>query len=198
MWQLNPKTGDLTRILQIDRMAVPFSQTDTDPDDLGDWESSGVLDVSKLFDVPAGETLLLFNTQAHSLRGGLIDDSNLVQGGQILFAEGEVRPLGRPNRDALTRKLIKWLILSQGKPNPFHERTKLSYTLTKKARVNLSVYDLNGRLVKTLAQGEMNAETYEVQWDGNDDKGKKMKRGLYIAQLQAGDEMITTKLMKEE
>jgi hypothetical protein len=63
---------------------VPLGQTDTDPEDLGDWESSGILDVSTLFDRDPG-SLFLFDVQAHSLRGGVIDAEGLVQGGQLAF-----------------------------------------------------------------------------------------------------------------
>ena len=84
MWKLNPRSGELKRIAQIDRSAVPSNQTDGDPLDLGDWETSGVIDVTSLFDAD-DETLLFFNVQAHSLGDGPIDDGNLVQGGQFLF-----------------------------------------------------------------------------------------------------------------
>ncbi len=68
----------VTRIAQVDRTAVPSGQTDTDPTDLGDWETSGIIDVTDEFDAD-GERLLFFNAQAHSLRGGPIDSENLVQ-----------------------------------------------------------------------------------------------------------------------
>ena len=104
IWSLDPDAEDtgasLERVAQIDRSAVPEGQMDIDPDDLGDWETSGILDVSELFDKAPGE-LLIFDVQAHSLRGGAIglpdiddsdplsDDSNLVQGGQLAFLINE-------------------------------------------------------------------------------------------------------------
>jgi hypothetical protein len=62
---------------------VPAGQTDFSPTDLGNWESSGVIDVTDEFD--AEGTLLFFNTQAHSVGGGPIASENLVEGGQYLF-----------------------------------------------------------------------------------------------------------------
>lgn len=85
IWKLDPGSGDLTRIAQVNRtMGVPDGQTDTAIGDIGNWESSGIIDVSRLFGEDPGE-LFLFNTQAHSLRGGIIDEAGLVQGGQIAF-----------------------------------------------------------------------------------------------------------------
>ncbi|WP_338152825.1 choice-of-anchor I domain-containing protein [Cyanobacterium aponinum] len=86
IWELNPETGVLNRIAQIDRTAVPEGQTDGDPDDIGDWESSGIIDVSNLFDETPG-SLFLFDVQAHSIRDGIIAEEGLVQGGQLAFLE---------------------------------------------------------------------------------------------------------------
>jgi hypothetical protein len=89
----------LTRIAQVDRAAIPAGQTDTAPTDVGNWETSGILDVSTLFGNKPGE-LFIFDVQAHSVRGGSIisasnvdgngdgtktDNENLVEGGQLSF-----------------------------------------------------------------------------------------------------------------
>ncbi len=87
LWQLDPESGAATRILEMDRNAVPFQQTDGAPTDIGNWESSGVLDVTDLFLTRPGETLLLLDVQGHSLSSPIIGGStNLAEGGQILFA----------------------------------------------------------------------------------------------------------------
>ena len=85
IWEINPLTGHLTRIAQINRDAVlPEGQSDSQPDDLGNWESSGILDVSHLFDYEPG-SLSIFDVQAHSVGGGAIESENLVEGGQLAF-----------------------------------------------------------------------------------------------------------------
>ncbi|MBU6342123.1 MAG: T9SS type A sorting domain-containing protein, partial [Bacteroidetes bacterium] len=80
--------GKLKRIAQIDRTAVPAGQNDTAPTDLGNWESSGILDVSSLFGVTNNNILMVAVTQAHSVSGGPITSNNLTEGGQILFING--------------------------------------------------------------------------------------------------------------
>ncbi len=93
IWKLNPTTGELTRIAQTNRTTgVPAGQTDTDPTDIGNWESSGILDVSKLFDADPG-TLFIGDVQAHSVEKGIIDEANLVQGGQLFFLSANVAEL---------------------------------------------------------------------------------------------------------
>ena len=85
IWELDPATGKLVRISAMDRSAVPPGQTESDPADFGDWESSGILDVTHLFTTAPSEVLLVGNIQAHSVRDGDIKKYNLVQGGQIVF-----------------------------------------------------------------------------------------------------------------
>ena len=85
IWKLDPESGELTRIAQMNRSAVfPAGTTDGDPTDIGDWESSGIIDVSTLFGEEPG-SLFLFDVQAHSIRDGVIEEENLVQGGQLSF-----------------------------------------------------------------------------------------------------------------
>jgi secreted PhoX family phosphatase len=87
VWELNPSTGKLVRVARIDRTAaLPGGQTNGSPSDIGNWETSGVLDVTKLFRTTGGERLLIIDVQAHSVRNGSIGgNARLVQGGQLLF-----------------------------------------------------------------------------------------------------------------
>jgi hypothetical protein len=84
IWKLDPKTYAIERVAQMDRSAVPAGQLDLAPSDLGNWESSGIIDVTAVFGAE-GERLLFLNTQAHSVNGGPIASEDLVQGGQFLF-----------------------------------------------------------------------------------------------------------------
>ncbi len=94
----NP-SSTLTRIAQVDRTGLPATQTDASVGDTGNWETSGILDVSTLFGAKGGE-LFVFDVQAHSLRDGSIvtatnidgngdgtktRQENLVEGGQLSF-----------------------------------------------------------------------------------------------------------------
>ena len=86
VWQLTPQTGQLARIAEINRDSVHVGTVDTSPDDLGNWETSGVIDVTALFG--GTDTVLLINVQAHSLVGDLLGGNNanrdLVESGQIV------------------------------------------------------------------------------------------------------------------
>lgn len=98
IWKLSV-TGDLsdnnttnivaqaTRVAQTDRSTVlPLGSSDGNTGDFGNWESSGIIDVSSLFGEAPGE-LFLFDIQAHSVTNGLISSKNLYEGGQLCFLE---------------------------------------------------------------------------------------------------------------
>jgi hypothetical protein len=86
IWRLDATTGEATRVGQIDRSAsLPGGQTDSSPNDLGNWETSGILDITEFFPTAQpGEKILILDVQAHSLRNGSIGGpNNLVEGGQL-------------------------------------------------------------------------------------------------------------------
>ncbi len=86
LWRLDPLTGEVQRIAQINRSVVlPRGSADSKPDAIGKWESSGILDVTHLFDSHVGERALLATVQAHTIRDGMISKSKLVEGGQLLL-----------------------------------------------------------------------------------------------------------------
>ena len=72
-------------------------------------------------------------------------------------------------------------------PNPFNPATRLSFTLSRDDQATLRVYDLAGRLVKTLlADAVLEAGRHDVTWDGTDDRGRGVAAGVYLYRLQAG------------
>jgi len=64
-------------------------------------------------------------------------------------------------------------------PNPFNPRTSLKYETTRPGRVRVRVYDIRGRSVRTLVDGERDAGIWEVVWDGEDDSGRRVASGVY-------------------
>lgn len=71
-------------------------------------------------------------------------------------------------------------------PNPFRSRTELSYSLDAPGRVRIDVFDVTGRLVRTLENGERAAGAHVAGWDGRDASGARMKSGVYFYRFLAG------------
>lgn len=79
------------------------------------------------------------------------------------------------------------LRLEQNAPNPFNPRTEIAFALKSEGRVDLSVFEVSGRLVKNLAAGQWAAGEHRVIWDGRDDQGKPVGSGVYFYRLATAE-----------
>jgi predicted phosphodiesterase len=80
-------------------------------------------------------------------------------------------------------------------PNPFNPSTKISYDLPQRASVQLLIYDLLGRIVGTLVDGEKEKGIHTVDWSAKDERGHNLVSGVYIAQLRTGKFIKNTKML---
>jgi len=87
------------------------------------------------------------------------------------------------------------LSLSPNFPNPFSQFTGISYQLPVTGHVNLSIYNIAGQLVRTLANEDKMAGSYQVIWNGNDESNKKAAQGVYFCKLQSGNGQIIQKMV---
>jgi endonuclease I/flagellar hook capping protein FlgD len=87
-------------------------------------------------------------------------------------------------------------MLEAAMPNPFQVSTVLGYDLARQGRVVLRIYDLNGRLVRSLVSGEVQeAGRHSVEWDGRNVAGAPTGAGLYFGRLEAGGVSHTQRLV---
>ncbi len=78
---------------------------------------------------------------------------------------------------------------SQNHPNPFSRMTDIRYQIAdarSPVRTTLKVYDVAGKLVKTLVNREQDAGSYSVLWDGRDSQARRVAGGVYFYRLEAG------------
>jgi len=64
-----------------------------------------------------------------------------------------------------------------------------------KERVKLKVYDLTGRVVRTLVDNVQEPAYYNIRWDGRDDKGKRLASGIYFYRIEVGRFKSTKKMV---
>ncbi len=77
--------------------------------------------------------------------------------------------------------------LSQNYPNPFNPSTTINFSVPQKTSVKLIVYDILGKEVKTLVNGDREAGTYSVSWNGLNNNDQTVSTGIYIYRITAGD-----------
>ncbi|MBN2537677.1 hypothetical protein JXB37_05325, partial [candidate division WOR-3 bacterium] len=80
-------------------------------------------------------------------------------------------------------------------PNPFRRSTSISYEVPRAAAVELAVYDIAGRPVRTLATGLTQPGRYHAAWDGRDAAGDAVAAGVYLYRYRLGKEEVSGKLL---
>jgi subtilisin-like proprotein convertase family protein len=88
-------------------------------------------------------------------------------------------------------------VLSLGRnfPNPFNPQTTIDFAVPRAGRVSLAVFDLRGRRVAELVNGDLTAGHHEVTWRGQDDTGRQVASGTYFYRLTADNETRTGKML---
>ncbi|MBN2227633.1 MAG: T9SS type A sorting domain-containing protein [candidate division Zixibacteria bacterium] len=85
--------------------------------------------------------------------------------------------------------------LSQNYPNPFNSRTMIKYWLPGKAHVEIAVYNILGREVKTLVDADLGRGYQTAVWDGTAADGRPVASGVYFYRIKTGDAVQTRKMI---
>ncbi|MEO0092433.1 MAG: FlgD immunoglobulin-like domain containing protein, partial [candidate division WOR-3 bacterium] len=86
-------------------------------------------------------------------------------------------------------------ILYPNRPNPFQSQTAICYSLPAETKVSLVIYDVSGRLVKTLVNESKEPGFYTVIWNGTDDSGRKVNEGVYFYVLKTDENKMQRKML---
>lgn len=89
-------------------------------------------------------------------------------------------------------------VLLQNYPNPFNSSTfiKFSVPLNKaNSLVELTIYDIQGRAVKSLVNEKLQSGNYMIRWEGNNNRNAKISSGIYFCRGIIGDKIVTTKMV---
>ena len=124
-----------------------------------------------------------------------IAQARLEDDGSLAFKQGI------ENLENLLRSLIpEETALHRNYPNPFNPETWIPYQLATPAEVTLTIYDMNGEMVRRLALGHQAAGMYRsrsraVYWDGRNQLGESVASGLYFYTLTAGEFTATRRML---
>jgi hypothetical protein len=77
--------------------------------------------------------------------------------------------------------------LESNYPNPFNPQTTIRYSLGTASRVSLRIFDLQGRLVRTLVDETQERGEHQVIWHGRNDRDQPVASGTYLYRIRAGD-----------
>lgn len=92
-------------------------------------------------------------------------------------------------------KLIPSITPISNYPNPFNPETTIRFNIEKPSRVELDIYNVQGRLIDSLVNQELNAGKHSVVWNGSDRYGNELSGGVYIYRLSTGTKDYTGKML---
>lgn len=167
------KATNFTRSQQLSFWAAPNLENEPAPQNAGASESFTLtgLDTSVTY---------YFALVAYDSAGNVSGISNVVTAkGAAVEKNGKGRCL---------------FALSGNEPNPFNPSTVVRFSLAQKGAVTLAVYDIHGRIARTLAAGEMEKGAHRAVWDGRDDAGRPVATGIYFTRLISGDRVLQRKM----
>ena len=113
--------------------------------------------------------------------------------GQLFISNGEfeiTEMIVANSSSAINVVMANEFSLMAAYPNPFNPSTTLSLNMPEDGFVSVKVFDLMGRVVATLAEGNMDANTYEFTWNASD-----MPSGMYMVRAEAMGQVSSQKLM---
>ncbi|HKK71106.1 MAG TPA: FlgD immunoglobulin-like domain containing protein, partial [Candidatus Krumholzibacteria bacterium] len=94
-----------------------------------------------------------------------------------------------------TPAMLSRSVLRSNVPNPFNPSTKVRFALADRGHVSVQIFDLKGRLVRTLVDAPLTAGEHEIQWNGTDDGGRTVASGTYLLRMSAPDVTESRRLM---
>ena len=125
---------------------------------------------------------------------------NLRDGTRARYVVGDIQKIdfsGITNIDDAKKidHFIKSFKLHQNYPNPFNPSTTIEYNIPKSGYVEVAIYDLRGRLVKTLVKEKQIKGNHKVVWYGVNKYGKKVVSGFYIYSIKFENSISSKKMI---
>jgi len=117
-------------------------------------------------------------------------DASHNPGEDISSSDFTINPVTAVDQLPLSR-----LALPQNRPNPFNPRTKIEFALPVGQHIELRIYDVEGRRVKTVARGYHPAGPHAVIWDGTDERGARTSSGVYFYRLTTPEKSLVRKML---
>lgn len=153
--------------------------------------------------------VVVFSTGTEKLEigsGSLVAFSLTVRSGSVISRLSLTRiVLSSPNAQSIATSInnFEWtasfaenpISLQQNFPNPFNPTTTIPYRLERDSRVNLSIYDMTGRMVKTIVDQSQGAGAHSASWNSTDEGGQLVPSGVYFVRLQGSNNVEARKMI---
>jgi hypothetical protein len=116
------------------------------------------------------------------------------QGGFVKYMAIDFElPYNTSNSDPNT--ISSLVALAVNYPNPFTNYTEIKYSLNKASKVNISIYNTKGQLVRTLVNSKVKAGSQSISWNCKDEYGRQVSSGLYLYKLNTNGKTVSRKML---
>jgi hypothetical protein len=125
-------------------------------------------------------------------------DPNVGHTAAYVMTSARLMPSGveeKPTGNPWVSHRVNGIELAPSRPNPVLSGTELAFELENPAQASLRIYDLSGKLVRTLVTGSLAAGSHTARWDTRDESGKPVASGVYYYRLEAGGLTATKQLV---
>jgi hypothetical protein len=167
-WSTNERVNDVT----------PIATNSTDFGEMGDYQQ-----------IDCDSTRIYCEWSDH--RNAHSSWSYIETAMRTLPSGVEEKPTGNP----WVNHVVDGLELAQSRPNPVLSGTELAFELENPAQASLRIYDLSGKLVRTLVTGPLAAGSHTARWDTRDESGKPVASGVYFYRLESNGLLATKQLV---
>lgn len=194
-WEAALRTSDNVRVIGSEVMgnsldllgAGVFAVGATAPGGLRDADGTLVLARVRLAVTDDAPAHLYLDASPVASRGAespvvLIGDGETAALAALTRTEAPVASLNDPLGDAPGANLVTKASLTNV-PNPFNPSTEIKLALPQTGRVEIRVYDVSGRLVRSFDLGEIQAGEHSTVWRGEDQNGREVVSGVYFSKL---------------
>ena len=142
--------------------------------------------------ITVDDSVFLSSTSPRLIKDGKIGFGSTKH--SVFFDDIIVLRSGSPANIYYPNSMPVQFKLWQNYPNPFNPKTTIRFDLPQKSSVELFIFDITGRKIRTIMKGKRSAGSHEIVWDSLDDTDLSVPSGVYFAQLQIGDIVKTIKL----
>ena len=195
--EVEPDSLDFGTITVNDSLDLDFYITNTG----GGVLAGSVVDTCGYFEVVSGGgpySLASGDTAYVTMRFKPLADGSFectVETGDAACVDVFCRGVGELEGVGILAQEPGKLTLYQNFPNPFNPSTTIAFWLPQSENVNLRIYDVNGALIRTLADEVLDEGINRYPWDGRDSKGNVVSSGVYFYRLRTGASVLTKKMV---
>ncbi len=132
----------------------------------------------------------------HTVKCTTVLASDTIHINNLFTDSVHVRRILGISEPSFNQPLQKVFALENNLPNPFSSQTIIRYTIAKECAVKLEIYNSSGILIRTFNKGITKPRSYQVIWNGCDEKGKEVAKGVYFYRIQADEFKAVRKTIK--